>query len=105
MQLSAQQIAKFAKYGKYLGVKTSGLNIEIVSDIARLSGKDPNVTSDQFKEVVDTLRSNDVEGFADILGKPELLPKVLAIFKDKPQGNDDNLFCCRHCGEYSNPQD
>lgn len=86
---------------KYASLTTDMLTPVIVADIARtLTSKPIDVDNKLFTEVVEALKSDDVDRLADIAQKPELISRLKNLVDKQSSLIDDNMTICPHCGEW-----
>lgn len=94
--------SKLAGLSRFMNLSTSDLTIEVVRDIAKVFGKEVDVTDDTVRAIADLARENNVDKLADVLGKPETMKRVMEIIMAPPPSakQDDDLIICPHCSEY-----
>lgn len=80
---------------KYANVTISELKPEIINDILSALGQDELVAPDDLSGIIEVLRADDVDKLADMLQRPDVLPKIMPHLVKKD--DDMNMIICPHC--------
>lgn len=73
----------------------------IVGDIvSTLTSRTVDVNNKLFNEIVDALKSDDVDRLADIAQKPQLVARLKTLVETHQNVLDENMIICPHCGEW-----
>lgn len=87
---------------KYGTLKTADLTVEILQDIATALAFDLTVDDKVLGLVTSLLRENDIDGLADLLGKPEILAKMTQFFTGEQEPPAREVIrVCNHCGNFN----
>jgi len=99
------KLKAFASLSKYANLKTADLTQPILAEIVSALGFSDAVSTEQFGAVANLLRENNVDGVADLIPNEVVVKKLKGFFSPqvKAAANDDNMFVCPACEEYSQP--
>jgi len=90
------QLVLLQKYGK---LTIDQLTPEIVAEIAAALGQKVDVSNETFRSLVEMLKQENIDGFADVLQRPDVFPKVMEILIPPVVEPTEILRKCSHCGE------
>lgn len=74
-------ISAYAKLSKYLNVPSSEITAPMVVDIAGVLGHKLTPDDVNIQEITKALAASDVSRLSDLLGRDELFPKIVDLFK------------------------
>lgn len=83
---------------KYGGLKTADLTVDVLREITGVLDLNVIVDTPTTQAVVSMLAENNIDGVADLMGSPDMLPKVLELFRAPPQPRSI-VRECGHCGK------
>lgn len=90
-------LAKQLALAKYLTYKLNDLTVADLQAIA--SGLDlGSVTPEIAEQAINLLRSENIDGVADILSRPDLLDKIKGLVV--PAKENAIVFQCGHCNNF-----
>lgn len=92
------QASLLFKYGNHT---VGDLTAEVIVDIAQAFGITAKVTNETVADVVALLRASDIDKLADLMGRPEVLPKVMEMIQGTPEPTSEIVRKCRHCNKFN----
>lgn len=76
-------LSAYAKLAKYLNVQSSDITAPMVVDIAGALGQKLEPGDVNIQEITGALAASDVSRLSDLLGREELFPKIVELFRAK----------------------